>query len=268
MSIEFYLLIHANLFCAEYQIKTIRKFCKDPFKIIILDSNCGEHTDLSVALEKMCAKESVDLIKIPNELCMRGHGVSHILGTKLNYVYNNIIKQRQPKYFAFLDQDMFMFKDFTIIPFLDKYGMWGDVNEAGTHKSPSLSKNDIIEGPWSLHPWLSFYKFDFIKDQNMDWYPADNHDTGGMNWFKFISKNNFKKQDYWVRDNIIMMYPWKEISNVGPHPYEDHYFSYQNSKCYGQVQINNEFIHMLNSPSNLLHPKVAFVRGFLESKLM
>jgi hypothetical protein len=67
MSIEFYLLIHANLFCAEYQIKTIRKFCKDPFKIIILDSNCGEHTDLSVALEKMCAKESVDLIKIPNE---------------------------------------------------------------------------------------------------------------------------------------------------------------------------------------------------------
>jgi hypothetical protein len=91
MSIEFYLLIHANLFCAEYQIKTLRKFCKDPYKIIILDSNCGEHTDLSVALEKICAAESVELIKLPNELCMKGHGVSHILGTKLNYVYNNII---------------------------------------------------------------------------------------------------------------------------------------------------------------------------------
>ena len=118
MSIEFYLLIHANLFCAEYQIKTIRKFCKDPFKIIILDSNCGEHTDLSVALEKMCAAESVDLIKIPNEFCMRGHGTSNILAAKLNYVYSTIIKQRQPKYFAFLDQDMFMFKDFSIIPML------------------------------------------------------------------------------------------------------------------------------------------------------
>jgi hypothetical protein len=45
--IEFYLLIHANLFCAEYQIKTIRKFCKDPFNII-LDCNHG-------LLTKMCS---------------------------------------------------------------------------------------------------------------------------------------------------------------------------------------------------------------------
>jgi len=264
--IEVYLLIHANLFCAEYQIKTIRKFCKDPFKIILLDSNCGEYPDLSKKLSILCTTEDVELISIPNSLCMKGYNGSCILGTKLNYVWNTIIKQRQPKYFAFLDQDMFMFKDFSIISFLDEYGMWGDINEADTHKTPSLLKDDMVEGPWTLHPWLSFYKFDFVKDHHMDWGVTDHFDTGGQNWYTFISKLNVKKQDYWFRDGIIMMYPWKTISNMGPHPYEDHYFNYQ-GRCYGQIQINNQFIHMLNSPSDLLHPKVCFMKGFLESKL-
>ena len=220
----------------------------------------------SIELENICTKENVLLLKIPDEYRMTGAGGSLILGTKLNYVYNNIILERNPQYFAFLDQDMFMFKDFSIINFLDKHGMWGDVNEADTHKSPS--DDNIIDGPWSLHPWLSFYKLDFIRDYNMNWSAIDHHDTGGQNWFNFISKIGVDKKVYWFRNNINMMYPWKEISNAGPPPYETHYFKYDNKTIYGQVQINNEFIHMLNSPSNLLHPKVAFVKGFLEARLM
>jgi len=268
MSIDFYILIHANMFCAEYQIKTIRKFCKDPYNIILLDSNCGDYPDLSLKLKDLCKTENVELLSIPNEFQMTGKGVSVILGTKLNYIYNSIIKERQPKYFSFLDQDMFMFKDFSIIPFLDKYGMWGDLNEPDTHKSPSLLKTDMIDGPWNLHPWLSFYRFDFIKDKHMDWSAIDHFDTGGKNWYTFISTSNLNKKDFWFRDNIIMMFPWKDISNSGPVPYEDHYFMYENKKVYGQIQINNEFIHMLNSPSNLLHPKLAFTKGFLDAKLL
>jgi len=30
---------------------------------------------------------------------------------------------------------------------------------------------------------------------------------------------------------------------------------------------SNQFIHMLNSPSDLFHPKVAYMKGFLESRL-
>ena len=184
MSIEFYILSHANTFCAEYQIRTIRKFCKDPFTIIMLDSNCGEHVKESMELKEICNKEDVLLLKIPDEYCMSGAGGSYRLGKKLNYVYNNIILERNPQYFAFLDQDMFLFKDFSIIKFLDTHGMWGDVNEADTHKSPS--DDNIIDGPWSLHPWLSFYKLDFIRDYDMNWMPVSKHDTGGQNWFNFI----------------------------------------------------------------------------------
>lgn len=266
--IDFYILIHANMFCAEYQIKTIRRFCKDPFNIILLDSNCGEYPDLSKQLNELCKTEKIELLIVPDKFRMKGENVSVILGEKLNYVYNNIIKQRQPKYFSFLDQDMFMFEDFSIISFLDKYGMWGDVSEKPSDKSPSLLKNDIIDGAWCLHPWLSFYKFDFVKNENMDWNPTNNFDTGAKNWYTFISKNNLSKANYWVRDNIKMLFPWKEISNAGPPQYKDHYFTYENKKIYGQIQINNGFIHMLNSPSNLLHPKVSFVKGFLDGKLL
>ena len=43
MSINFYIICYNNHFCVEYQLKTINFFCKDPYEIIIIDSNCGEH---------------------------------------------------------------------------------------------------------------------------------------------------------------------------------------------------------------------------------
>lgn len=77
--IEFYILIHANLFCAEYQIKTIRAFCKDPYKILIVDSNCGEYPELSAKLTELCKKEGVEPIKLPKQLALKGTDISTIL---------------------------------------------------------------------------------------------------------------------------------------------------------------------------------------------
>lgn len=271
--IEFYILCYNNIFCAKYQIKTIRKFCQDPFKIIMLDSNCGEHIEKSIELYNLCKAEDIELLKMPNKLSLPEINLSQRLGTKLNYVFNTLVKSRKPAYFAFLDQDMFMFRPFRIIHFLDKYGMWGDVDETERHKSPSIYKKDMVEGKWYLHPWLAFFKYDFVKEEVLDFTPyprdgTDGSDTGGANWLTFISKHpELKKADYWFRDNIVMMYPFKEISNAGPAQYKDCYFSYNGKPCYGQIQINNEFIHMLNSPSDLLHPKVAFMAGFLENAL-
>jgi len=270
--IEYYILTHNNLFCAEYQIKTIRKFCKDPFKIVMIDSNCGRYPDITRKLKTLCDSKSVELLTIPNNLAMDGCDGTLILGTKLNYVYNVFVKHRQPKYFAFLDQDMFMFKPFSIIPFLDERGMWGDVDEPDNAKTPSLNKTDIVNGPWKLHPWLSFYKYDFVKDYPLDFMPCQlpdrgNFDTGGKLWETFVSKLPLNKRDYWLRENIRMLFPFEEVSNAGPKPYETHYFMLNGKKVYGQVQINNGFIHMLNSPNDILHPKVAFVKGFLEACL-
>lgn len=266
-TMEFYILTHNNLFCVEYQIKTIRQFCKDPFHIIILDSNCGEYPNVSQKLKQRCDTLNVELIVLPTLLAMKGQNGSLILGTKLNYVYHEIVKKREPKYFAFLDQDMFMFKPFSIIPFLDEYGIWGDVDEPSNAKTPSLSKSDIVNGPWFLHPWLSFYRYDFVKDYPLDFMPCEHFDTGGKLWEALVSKRGLDKRDYWFRENIQMLFPFEEVSNAGPHPYETHYFIFGGKKVYGQVQVNNGFIHMLNSPNDLLHPKVAYVKGFLDACL-
>ena len=148
--------------------------------------------------------------------------------------------------------------------------MWGDIMEIANQTSNSFYKCDIKEGPWVLHPWLSFYKLDFIKNYKMDWMPTVNFDTGGKNWENFISKAQLAKSDYWIRDNIIMYYPFANISNAGPSPYEKHYCHYQKEKFYGQIQINNGFLHFLNSHilTNPLHPKTALCKGFLDGILL
>jgi hypothetical protein len=189
--IEFYINTYNNFFCVEYQIKTINFFCKDPYKILIIDSNCGEHQEVSLKIKKLCYDNNIELIVLPyiDKFNSNQNG-STILGNKLNYIFYNIVKIRQPSYFAFIDHDMFMYKPFTIIDFLDKNGMWGDISEIDSFKSGSNLKKDIIEGPWILHPWLSCYKFDFVKDEKMDWLPCrfqnGNFDTGGSLWVSFI----------------------------------------------------------------------------------
>lgn len=269
--LEFYLICYNNNFCVEYQINTISHFCKDPFKIIIIDSNCGGFPTNSKEKEELCKKYGVEYIKMPVSLDGKGLNPSNILGRKLNWTYYNIILSRNPTYFAFLDQDFFMIKDFSIIGYLDKWGMWGDIMEMSGKESGSFHKSNIKDGPWVLHPWLSFYKLDFIRNYKMDWMPVQNYfDTGGANWTNFISKANLNKADYWFRDNIIMYYPFAQQSNVGPSPYEKHYCDFLGDKFYGQIQINNGFMHFLNSSilTNPLHPKTAICRGMLDGILL
>jgi hypothetical protein len=66
--IEFYLLCYNNNFCVEYQIKTIQQFCKDPFNIIIIDSNCGKLPENSQNTKKICDSMKVELLILPKEL--------------------------------------------------------------------------------------------------------------------------------------------------------------------------------------------------------
>lgn len=266
--LEVYIIAYNNLFCVEYQIKTFKAFCKDNHRIIIVDSNCGEHIENSVKKEEICDKYGVEYILLPNELSNKFMDPSDILGHKLNYVYHQIVKQRKPKYFAFIDQDFFPYADFSVIEQLEKHGIYGDVIE-GEKKSQDI--NNLIDVPWAIHPWLSFYKTDFLEDYNMNWLPGVGMDTGGANWIHFFSKKNLDKSNYWLRDKTIMYFPWKEISDAGPSDYRDHYFKWNDMSIYGQVQIyDNKFIHMLNSKflDDPMNPKTNWCKGFLDAALL
>lgn len=91
--LEFYLISYNNNFCVEYQINTITHFCKDQFKIIIIDSNCGGFPANSQEKEALCKKYDVEYIKMPIALgnSANNEGASIILGRKLNWTYYNIM---------------------------------------------------------------------------------------------------------------------------------------------------------------------------------
>ena len=166
---------------------------------------------------------------------------------------------------------MFLVKPFRIISHLDKMGMYGDIDEMDGKKTLDNKKKNIIEGgDWWIHPWLSFYKYDFIKDYEMNWLPAPGCDTGGSNWEAFIKKKKLKKKDYWYRENIIMYYPFAPMSNSGDPPYKKHYDIHNGEKFYGQIQVNNEFMHLLNSSilNDIKHPKTAYMKGLLDAILL
>ena len=67
-----------------------------------------------------------------------------------------------------------------------------------------------------------------------------------------------------------MYYPFAKQSDAGPPPYQKHYCNFQGEKFYGQIQINNGFMHFLNSHilTNPLHPKTAICRGMLDGILL
>lgn len=269
--LEIYIISYNNLFCVDYQIKSFRSFCRDEYRIIIIDSNCGEHPDNSKKKEEICLKYGVDFISLPHHLSLKNLNPTKILGQKLNYVYYNIIKSRNPKYFGLIDQDFFPFRPFSVIDDLDKFGMYGDVCEMDGCKNESHLLEKVSDGPWVIHPWLSFYRTNFLDGLSPDWDSCPGFDTGGMNWYRIISEKNIKKMDYWKRHNTLMYYPFDEISHHGPSGYENHFFEWNGQSIHSQVQIyDGKFIHMLNSkflddPKN---PKTNWCKGFLDNAIL
>ena len=269
--LEVYVIAYNNLFCVEYQIKTFRAFCQDPHKLIIVDSNCGEYHKNTEAKREICHRYGVEFLEIPTGYNPTGIDSTNILAGKLKYVFDEIIRNRAPKYFAFIDQDFFPFKKFSVKDELDKYGMYGDVAERDGYKTESHQIDDLAEGPWMLHPWLSFYKYETVKNYNLDWSPQAGFDCGGKNWESFILPGGFKKIDYWKRHKTIMYFPFDEISGCGSHPYESHYFKWNGTDVYSQVQIyDGKFIHMLNSKylDDPMNPKTNWCKGFLDMALL
>ena len=66
--LEVYIIAYNNIFCVEYQIKAFRAFCLDAHKLIIIDSNCGQHQDNSAEKREICEKYNVEFLEIPYHL--------------------------------------------------------------------------------------------------------------------------------------------------------------------------------------------------------
>lgn len=188
-----------NIDLIKIQYERLKKFLNEPFDYIVIDNSSDKN--ISKSLNLFCNEKNISYILLPkNPLTgIRASG-SHAIA--LNWCYKNIIEKYKPKFFGFLDHDLFPIKETSIKKNLGT-GFGGIVRRR---------KNNL----WYLWPGFSFFNYEKIKKFNVNFFPyhagKDGSiflDTGGSNYYsiyknigesgitetqsKFINKNTNKE---------------------------------------------------------------------------
>lgn len=245
-SVDVYVITFNNLFCVEYQIKSLKSFFNYKHNIIIVDNNNNLHPENSNKILEICKKENVTYIKAPNNYFQEPEHVDPTLklGSTMNWIFQNCVKKRNTKYFGFLDQDCFLFKNFNIVEYLDKKQMYGP-----------LSRSKKYPDKWNLHVTSNFYKYDLVKDLQLDFRASWKYelDTGGANYDILYYKFDFNEYD---------------LDTKGFRYFD---FDIGNEKTFQYYTIHDShWVHMCGSSATFgeIDPKIAYMKGFLDSFIL
>lgn len=180
-----------NSAVVEYQIKTLSKFFKYPFRYTVFDNSTNE--SVSAEIFSICKNYDVGYVKLPKqEFLPKGYG-SYSHGIACNYLFYRYIRNAGAKYFGLLDHDLFLVHDFDISVHLEKQffygtkhgfyiwpGLWfmsvDRLSERGVDFRPSLhlhGDTGACNGP--IHfAGLDWSKFDIVKDVHCMLDDSDN----------------------------------------------------------------------------------------------
>ena len=151
----------------EQQVRLMKKYLADNFVFVIADnsSNPGKRR----LIREICRNRSIPYISLPPNPYVMG---SYSHGASMNWMCRNYLPVYQPRYFGFIDHDIYPVKKHSIIRHLEKQLLYGHLQQRGRI--------------WYLWAGLCFYDSNFVSFQKMDFLPllagADYADTGGSNW--------------------------------------------------------------------------------------
>jgi len=170
----------------ELQIARLAKYFNDSYELIITDNSNDEQK--SLLIQQICSKNNVGYLLLPKQSEFK-ISASHAIA--LNWVYRNLVKKRRPKYFGFLDHDVFPIKPVTIKKYLKKQKFYG-LKHYGVNNANINTWNENTSDYWYLWPGFSFYRFQAMKNiKRIDFMPLHIHntlfDTGGSNWLSIYS---------------------------------------------------------------------------------
>ncbi len=190
--LDIYITSFDGLVYLKYQVKMLNKFLPNVnFHIIVCDTNSHINPVASQQTMKFCIDEEIGYIKLPHNKFQDLGQFSFKLGTDMNWIYRNVAKLRCPKYFGFLDQDNFLIRYIwgRLKYLLDEYGMYG-------YAWPAEKDTTLDKTHWLLHVISNFFKYDFVKDKELDFRPygAAGLDTGGCNYFTLLK--DYKRENY------------------------------------------------------------------------
>ena len=246
---DIYVITFNNLFLVDYQIRTLRRFFQSPFNLIIVDNNNWLYPEQSKQVLQLCVDQGVTYLKAPDNFYQTEKTFfdpSMKLGTTMNWLYQQCARVRKPKYFGYLDQDCFLVKDLDISGRLDRQGMFG-----------RAYRSKKIPEAWTLHVTTNFYRFDFVKDYELDFrasYPYE-MDTGGANYDILYCRLNYE-------DYVIPMQAQRfDAADVNRPGSVQHY----------ELLADGEWYHMCASSHDQLAGdgayKLAYTKGYLDSRL-
>ena len=146
-----------------HQHRLLRKNLQDRFQYTVADNS--SNAQVKKQIRDFCVAEKIAYLALPPFEAPDG---SQAHGQALNWLWRNYIKPRQPRYFGFLDHDVFPVYPTMVIPWLKQFPVYGRYQERGEL--------------WYLWPGLCFYRYDFCRRRPLDFRPVPGLDTGGGNW--------------------------------------------------------------------------------------
>ncbi|MCW3076081.1 MAG: hypothetical protein JWO32_690 [Bacteroidetes bacterium] len=161
-----------------HQIRLLKKYLTDDFVFIVADNSSDKEKRKKI--KEICENNNIGYIAMPKnpfKMCSDSHGIC------LNWIFKNYISVIEPKYFGFLDHDVYPVKITSVVNKLEEQDVYG--HRQGMHDY------------WFLWPGLSFFKFSKVKGVPLNFLTSalgKRHlDTGGANWKLFFYKLNSER---------------------------------------------------------------------------
>lgn len=159
----------------EYQIRSLKKFFKYPFRYTVFDNSTKD--DVAAEILAVCKKHAVGYVKLPKqEFLPKGYG-SYSHGIACNYLFNKFVKKGGAKYFMLLDHDIFLTDEFDVSKQFDTQFFYGTKHRCY-----------IWPGLWAM-------PMDVVKKKGVDFRPSLHlhGDTGACNYYHFFKGMDWSK---------------------------------------------------------------------------
>jgi len=153
-----------NVFLIEQQIRLMKKHIKDTNFIYIIADN-SDSKEKREQIKNLCQKENVEYISLPFNWFQKVHTkVCYGHGLSMTWIYHNVIKKLKPKYFGYLDHDIFPINNYSVVEKIQSQDFFGRLND----RTPENSQKPL----WYLWAGFCFFRFDKVKNLNMSFYPC------------------------------------------------------------------------------------------------
>ncbi len=158
-----------------HQIRLLKKNIKDSYFHFALDNSSDQNTRNEI--KKICIENNTGYISLPENPYLKGSGSdSHAI--VLNRAIKHIVLKYRPKYFGFIDHDIYPVKPDSICGVLRQQPIYGLSQERDEY--------------WYLWPGFCFFSKEVYLKNTLDFMPGIVanvvYDTGGAMYKELYSK--------------------------------------------------------------------------------